>query len=128
MPSVADSVNLPQRHTTQLLSTTYDLTPQVYSAIFNYWKYIEAAAANIDAEKARDAELANTTIPSEWMATALCEESGHNDSNYGYFGIKEWNGFGGYSTAGSAPLDVQLAWETKYQGSPPDAPGQCHDY
>jgi hypothetical protein len=62
------------------------------------------------------------------VATAICEEGGRNDSNYGFFGIKAWNGFDGYPKAGSAPLSVQLAWEAAYIGSPPDAPGQCHAY
>jgi hypothetical protein len=67
-------------------------------------------------------------MPAAWAATATCEEGGRNDPNYGYFGIKEWNGFDGYPTAGSAPLSVQLAWEARYVGAPPDAPGQCHAY
>lgn len=68
-------------------------------------------------------------IPAAWWPTALCEEGGRDDPNYGYFGIQEWNGFDGYPTAGSAPLSVQLAWES-YVGqiTPPDAPGQCHGY
>jgi hypothetical protein len=72
--------------------------------------------------------VAANTMPAAWAATATCEEGGRNDPNYGYFGIKEWNGFDGYPTAGSAPLSVQLAWEATYIGAPPDAPGQCHSY
>ena len=68
------------------------------------------------------------TIPAAWMATAICEEGGRDDPTSGYFGIREWNGFDGYPTAGSAPLSVQLAWEARYIGGPPDAPGQCHSY
>jgi hypothetical protein len=68
------------------------------------------------------------TMPAAWQATATCEEGGRNDPNYGYFGIKEWNGFDGYPTAGSAPLSVQLAWESAHGISPPDAPGRCHSY
>jgi hypothetical protein len=68
------------------------------------------------------------TIPAAWMPTAICEEGGRDDPNAGYFGIREWNGFEGYPTAGSAPLSVQLAWEARYIGGPPDAPGQCHSY
>lgn len=68
------------------------------------------------------------TMPAAWQATAACEEGGRDDPNYGYFGIKEWNGFDGYSTAGSAPLSVQLAWESAHGISPPDAPGRCHSY
>ncbi|HEY6473974.1 MAG TPA: hypothetical protein VIY26_13865 [Acidimicrobiales bacterium] len=71
---------------------------------------------------------AENTMPSAWLPTAICEEGGRDDPNAGYFGIKEWNGFDGYPTAGSAPLSVQLAWEAKYIGGPPDAPGQCHSY
>jgi hypothetical protein len=71
---------------------------------------------------------AENTMPAAWLPTAICEEGGRNDPNHGYFGIKEWNGFDGYPTAGSAPLSVQLAWEAKYIGGPPDAPGQCHSY
>ena len=68
------------------------------------------------------------TIPAAWMPTAICEEGGRNDPNAGYFGILEWHHFEGYPTAGSAPLSVQLAWEARYVGGPPDAPGQCHGY
>jgi hypothetical protein len=73
--------------------------------------------------------LANAnTMPAAWQATATCEEGGRNDPYAGYFGILEWNGFEGYPTAGSAPLSVQLAWESAHGISPPDAPGQCHSY
>jgi hypothetical protein len=71
---------------------------------------------------------AENTMPSAWLPTAVCEEGGRDDPEAGYFGIKEWNGFDGYATAGSAPLSVQLAWEARYIGGPPDAPGQCHSY
>jgi hypothetical protein len=67
-------------------------------------------------------------MPASWLPTAMCEEGGRDDSNYGYFGIKAWNGFDGYPTAGSAPLSVQLAWEAAHGQGPPDAPGQCHSY
>ncbi|HEX4435126.1 MAG TPA: hypothetical protein VH012_09845 [Acidimicrobiales bacterium] len=68
------------------------------------------------------------TIPAAWMPTAVCEEGGRNDSYAGYFGILEWHHFGGYPTAGSAPLSVQLAWEAAHGQGPPDAPGECHGY
>ena len=68
------------------------------------------------------------TMPAAWEATAACEEGGRNDPYAGYFGILEWNGFDGYPTAGSAPLSVQLAWESAHGISPPDAPGECHGY
>jgi hypothetical protein len=68
------------------------------------------------------------TIPAAWLATAICEEGGRNDPYAGYFGILEWHYFDGYPTAGSAPLSVQLAWEARYVGGPPDAPGRCHGY
>jgi hypothetical protein len=68
------------------------------------------------------------TMPAAWLATAICEEGGRNDPYAGYFGILEWHGFDGYPTAGSAPLSVQLAWEARYVGGPPDAPGHCHSY
>jgi len=68
------------------------------------------------------------TIPAAWLATAICEEGGRNDPYAGYFGILEWHQFDGYPTAGSAPLSVQLAWEARYVGGPPDAPGHCHSY
>ncbi|HEY1650620.1 MAG TPA: hypothetical protein VGG09_01940 [Acidimicrobiales bacterium] len=67
-------------------------------------------------------------IPAAWLATAICEEGGRDNPSAGYFGIREWNGFDGYPAAGSAPLSVQLAWEARYIGGPPDAPGQCHSY
>jgi hypothetical protein len=71
--------------------------------------------------------IANT-MPAAWQATATCEEGGRDDPYAGYFGILEWHGFDGYPTAGSAPLPVQLAWESAHGISPPDAPGQCHSY
>ena len=70
----------------------------------------------------------SNTMPAAWQATAMCEEGGRNDPYAGYFGILEWNGFDGYPTAGSAPLSVQLAWESAHGISPPDAPGECHGY
>ncbi len=68
------------------------------------------------------------TIPAAWMATAICEEGGHDNPYAGYFGILEWNHFDGYPTAGSAPVSVQLGWEAAHGQGPPDAPGQCHGY
>jgi hypothetical protein len=63
-----------------------------------------------------------------WAAVAMCEEGGNDDPNYGYYGIKEWNGYDGYPTAGSAPQSVQLQWEEQNVGSPPDESGGCHSY
>ncbi len=74
------------------------------------------------------AVAAANTMPAAWQATATCEEGGRDDPHAGYFGILEWNGFNGYPTAGSAPLSVQLAWESAHGISPPDAPGHCHGY
>ena len=68
------------------------------------------------------------TIPAAWVATAVCEEGGRDNPYAGYFGILEWHHFDGYPTAGSAPVSVQLAWEARYVGGPPDAPGRCHSY
>ena len=79
--------------------------------------YLKAMAAN-----------SVSAIPAAWLPTAICEEGGRNDPTSGYFGIREWHGFEGYPTAGSAPLSVQLAWEARYIGGPPDAPGECHSY
>ncbi len=79
--------------------------------------YLEAVAAN-----------SLNAIPAAWLPTAMCEEGGRDDPSAGYFGIREWHGFDGYPTAGSAPVSVQLAWEATYIGAPPDAPGQCHSY
>ncbi len=86
-------------------------------------------------QRAQDAQAAAqsapapvTSIPAAWVPTAMCEEGMRDDPNYGYFGIQEWNGFGGYANAGGAPLSVQLEWEYTYQHYPPDAPGQCHSY
>ena len=73
-------------------------------------------------------EAVANAMPAAWQATAMCEEGGRDDPYAGYFGILEWNGFDGYRTAGSAPLSVQLAWESAHGISPPDAPGQCHGY
>lgn len=67
-------------------------------------------------------------VPCAWVPTAICEEQGYDDGAYGFFGIQSWNGYGGYSSAGSAPLLVQLGWESAHGQGPPDAPGQCHGY
>jgi len=96
--------------------------------------YLKALAAQQAAQQAAAAQHAAaaansfSAIPAAWVATAVCEEGGRDDPNYGFFGIKAWNGFAGYPKAGSAPLSVQLAWEARYIGAPPDAPGQCHAY
>jgi hypothetical protein len=79
--------------------------------------YLQSVAAN-----------SVSAIPAAWLPTAMCEEGGRDDPISGYFGIREWHGFDGYPTAGSAPLSVQLAWEAAYIGGPPDAPGRCHSY
>jgi hypothetical protein len=83
----------------------------------------EQASAFVQAVAARE-----DTIPAAWQATAICEEGGRDNAYAGYFGILEWHDFDGYPTAGSAPVSVQLAWEARYVGGPPDAPGQCHGY
>lgn len=67
-------------------------------------------------------------VPCAWVPTAVCEEQGNDDPYAGYFGILEWQGYGGYPQAGAAPLDVQLGWESAHGQGPPDAPGQCHSY
>ena len=68
-------------------------------------------------------------IPAAWWPTALCEEGGRDDpSLLGTSGSEEWNGFGGYPSAGAAPLSVQLAWEAAHGQGPPDAPGECRSY
>jgi hypothetical protein len=98
------------------LATFYNaVTAQAVNNYLQETAYLQAVAS------------ANT-MPAAWQATATCEEGGRNDANYGYFGIKEWNGFDGYPRAGSAPLSVQLAWESAHGISPPDAPGRCHSY
>ena len=89
---------------------------QQTTAFFKALAFFQAVAAQ------------ENTMPAAWLATAVCEEGGRNDPYAGYFGILEWHDFDGYPTAGSAPLSVQLAWEARYVGGPPDAPGQCHSY
>ena len=89
---------------------------QKTTAFFKALAFFQAVAAQ------------ENTMPAAWLATAICEEGGRDDPHAGYFGILEWHGFDGYPTAGSAPLSVQLAWEARYVGGPPDAPGQCHGY
>lgn len=86
-----------------------------------------SASAHVYSEPATSASD-SAGIPGDWQATATCEEGGQDDANYGYFGIKEWNGFDGYPSAGAAPTSVQLAWEAAHGQGPPDAPGQCHSY
>jgi hypothetical protein len=87
-----------------------------------------SAAVAVAQQQQFMAYLQANTMPAAWEATALCEEGGRDDPNYGYFGIKAWNGFDGFPRAGSAPLSVQLAWEAAHGQGPPDAPGRCHSY
>jgi len=110
--------------------TSYSQTRKV-ARIVTYSKAVQAAQrANFFKALAFFQAVAaqENTMPAAWVATAMCEEGGRDDPYAGYFGILQWNGFGGYPTAGSAPLSVQLAWEARYVGGPPDAPGQCHSY
>lgn len=89
------------------------------------------AAAQQQAQHAVPASLAVTSSGGDaasWAAVARCEEGGVNDPTYGYYGIKEWNGYDGYPTAGSAPQSVQLQWEETYVGAPPNESGGCHGY
>ncbi len=92
--------------------------------------FIEAVAQQQAAQQQVAQQQAGSlaTMPAAWVPTALCEESGRDDPYAGFFGILEWNHFDGYPTAGSAPLSVQLAWESAHGQGPPDAPGQCHGY
>lgn len=79
-------------------------------------------------QAAQEARAEAAGVPCAWVPTAICEEQGYDDANYGYFGIQSWEGYGGYPNAGSAPLSVQLGWEAAHGQGPPDAPGQCHGY
>jgi hypothetical protein len=79
-------------------------------------------------EAVQEARAEAAGVPCAWVPTAICEEQGYDDANYGFFGIQAWGGFGGYPSAGSAPLGVQLGWESAHGQPPPDAPGQCHGY
>ena len=122
-------------------------TKVVYQAVLADWynrlavlaeKQKEQAAAEAERQReaARRPTVSHTPAPQitssnsgkSWEATAMCEEGGRNDPNYGYYGIKEWNHFEGYPTAGSAPQSVQLEWEAENIGGPPDSPGHCHSY
>jgi hypothetical protein len=107
--SFADAAKLSRLAT--YAATVNEAQQQQYLDAMSYAAYVQA-----------------NTMPAAWQATAMCEEGGRNDPNYGYFGIKAWHGFGGYRTAGSAPLSVQLAWEAAHGQGPPDAPGHCHAY
>ena len=89
------------------------------------------AAAQQQAQHAVPASLSVTSSGGDaasWAAVARCEEGGVNDPTYGYYWIKEWNGYDGYPTAGSAPQSVQLQWEETYVGAPPNESGGCHGY
>jgi hypothetical protein len=101
-------------------------------------QYLNAVAAAQAAQKAQQQAYAVVQASNQvtasgadsggWAAVAMCEEGGNNDPNYGYYGIKEWNGYDGYPTAGSAPQSVQLQWEEQNVGSPPNESGGCHSY
>jgi len=99
-----------------------------YSQARKVAKMVTYSNAVRAAQQAAFFQAVANTMPAAWLATAICEEGGRNDPYAGYFGILEWNHFDGYPTAGSAPLSVQLAWEARYVGGPPDAPGRCHSY
>jgi hypothetical protein len=105
------------RQAAQLVGYAQAVEAQEVQTYLQEVAYLEAMAAN-----------SVNTIPAAWLPTAMCEEGGRNDPTSGYFGIREWHGFDGYPRAGSAPLSVQLAWEARYIGGPPDAPGECHSY
>jgi hypothetical protein len=111
----------------KLVAYSNAVTKAQEESFLQQYAYLQALAAQ---KAAAAAAAANTfsAIPAAWVPTAICEEGGRNDPNYGFFGIKAWGGFDGYPRAGAAPLSVQLAWEARYIGSPPDAPGQCHAY
>ena len=106
-----------------------DAVLAAYAAKASYDQAQAALNAQAAAAKASPSVAASSGgVPPSWQATAICEEGGRNDPNYGFFGIQQWNGFGGYAKAGDAPLSVQLAWEAAHGQGPPDAPGQCHGY
>jgi len=90
-------------------------------------QFLNAVAA---AQQAQAQYQVQSVVPASasWAAVARCEEGGADDPRYGYYGIKEWNGFDGYPTAGSAPQSVQLQWEETYVGAPPNESGGCHSY
>jgi hypothetical protein len=96
--------------------------------------YLRAVSAAEQAQRAATAApvsqpvAASSVNSGSWAAVAMCEEGGNDDPNYGYYGIKEWNGFDGYPSAGAAPQSVQLEWEQQNVGSPPDESGGCHSY
>jgi hypothetical protein len=108
----------------QLAAYANAVTKAQEETFLKEYAYLTAVAA----QSAAAAANSFSAIPAAWVATAICEEGGRDDPNYGYFGIKAWGGFDGYPRAGAAPLSVQLAWEARYIGSPPDAPGRCHAY
>ena len=151
-PSVAGAVNIhgvsKHHHAPIVIVPNNEPAPAVfihklhvfYAAVITseQQKYVAAVAASVTVTQSQpvvnNAPTVQTSgpngIPAAWWPTALCEEGGNNSPTFGYFGImpSSWNGYQGYSTAGAAPLSVQLAWEAAYIGGPPDAPGQCHSY
>jgi hypothetical protein len=91
-------------------------------------QFFDAVAAAQQAQAQQAQAQAAVSAAASWAAVAQCEEGGVNNPTYGYYGIKEWNGFDGYPTAGSAPQSVQLQWEETYVGAPPNESGGCHGY
>jgi hypothetical protein len=145
VPSTLGAITIgghPNHKVEKIVIPTPEINPNIYLArlrvfyatIINqeqrqsFYNAILASEAVVQSQPQSTSYSGSDVMPTSWQATAICEEGGRNDPNYGYFGIKEWNGFDGYPTAGSAPLSVQLAWEAKYIGAPPDVPGRCHSY
>jgi hypothetical protein len=91
-------------------------------------QFFNAVAAAQQAQAQQAQAQTAVSAAASWAAVAQCEEGGANNPTYGYYGIKEWNGFDGYPTAGSAPQSVQLQWEETYVGEPPNESGGCHGY
>lgn len=146
LTALPSGIKLPALKTTQQPDSVTGLG--IALANFSGWvkaeqanQQAQAAAAQQAAESLVQEETTTTTQPpvqsptdsatassGGWAAVATCEEGGNDDPNYGYYGIKEWNGFDGYATAGDAPQSVQLEWEQQNVGSPPDESNGCVAY
>ena len=73
------------------------------------------------------AVAAQHTIPGAWLATAICEGGSQRPVRW-VLRDPRVAPLRRLSDRRQRALSVQLAWEARYVGGPPDAPGHCHRY
>lgn len=146
-PAVVQPVESAQQVAHEQYVARYDVAlaqgMEAAVAFHNYYvAQANAAATAAAAAAAKQQQAVTYQAPSSapttsgggdggWSIVATCEESGNNDSTYGYYGImpQSWGGYGGYSTAGQAPMSVQQQRGDQINGGgPPSEAGGCHSW